>query len=129
LNRSTFTREESTIFLPSLRGVVATKQFTPFASPLLDCFAALAMTNHSLSRFENSCGVRLMSFRGLRCSRLRCDASAIADHDQAIRLDPKQAYSYRNRGAAKQVIPVTDGNIRSEKSPRTGRIYTRRLVG
>jgi tetratricopeptide (TPR) repeat protein len=38
-------------------------------------------------------------------------AHAIADYDEAIRLNPKEAYSYQNRGAAKQALGELDGAL------------------
>jgi len=38
-------------------------------------------------------------------------ARAIADYDEAIRLNPREAYSYQNRGAAKQALGDLDGAL------------------
>ena len=38
-------------------------------------------------------------------------ARALADYDEAIRLNPNEAYSYQNRGATKQALGDLDGAL------------------
>src|SRR6202035_1393219 len=38
-------------------------------------------------------------------------ARAIADYDAAIKANPKEAYSYQNRGSAKQALGDLDGAL------------------